>query len=511
MKKFLLLLIFSILVIACDTTSNDGIEISGYVKNSKKEYINLNYTPRLRGNLSFDNFTSIGSFIDSEGNFNLNSDKITDGANYSLEFKNNGIQLILFKGDNIQLEFDINNPKNSLVARGKGAGKINTINLKQFEYDNFDLENIDNITKFSNHIDDVISRQIRLLSSIYLKEINKKIISQSENKIEIQKIITNSPLTEKEYKFLLNRINFQRYSLQTSFLNKVFGLKTLDSTEINFKDKVFKYFSKKEYQKLDNINDWHLANNLESILQIEYLKKLVEQDSVRITYGNWRSFFNNSDYEKWISSFLKENLNGEVYNKYYADLSTWLMTLGADYKTYANNLNPNKKNKYLKKINEFDYLLKNGLDNKDYALNKNAFTLDKLKFESLLENYKGKPLIIVFWSAQFAGASIINNLPSIKDFEKANKEKVSIINICIDKEVNKKVWAARIIDNSWKSKHYFLRIEGNDSILNRFSNKKISAFCDGGATFAFIDKNGKINNGIKFPFHKSTEEIEKFY
>ncbi|WP_276168308.1 hypothetical protein [Zobellia alginiliquefaciens] len=509
MKKFLLLLIFSILLVACYTTSNDGIEISGYVKNSEKEYIHLNYLPRLRGNLSFDNFTSIGSNIDSEGYFNLNSDKITDGANYSLEFKNNGIQLILFRGDNIQLDFDVNNPKESLFAIGKGAGKINTLNLKQFGYDNFDFENIENINEFSNHIEDVISGQISLLNYIYLKKQNDKIVLESDNKAKIQKIIANSPLTEKEYKFLLNRINFQRYSLQTNFLNKISGLKNLDSIEINFKDKAFKHFSKKEYQKLNNINDWHLANNLESILQIEYLKKLVEQDSVRVTYGNWQSFFNNSDYKKWANSFLKDNLNGEIYNKYYADLSTWLMTLGADYKTYSDNLDPNKSNKYLKKINEFENLLENGLDNKAYALNKDTFTLDKLKFESLLEKYKGKPLLITFWSAQFAGSSLVNNLPSIKNFTKANKEKINVINICIDKEVNKKVWAARIIDNEWKSKHYFLPIEKNDSILNKFSDKKISAFCDGGVTYAFINKNGTINNGIKFPFHLSTEKIDK--
>ena len=509
MKKFLLLLIISILLVACDTTSNDGFEISGYVKNSEKEYINLNYEPRMRGNLSFDNFTSIGSYLDSEGYFNLKSDKITDGANYSLEFKNNGMQFVLFRGDNIQLVFDVNNPKESLFATGKGAGKINTLNLKQFGFDNFDLENIDNINEFSSHAEGVISGQISLLNSIYLKKQNETIVSQSDNKDEIQKIITNSPLTEKEYEFLLNRINFQRYPLHTIFLNRISKLKNLDSIEINFKDKAFKHFTKEEYQKLDNINDWQLASSLVSISQIEYLKELAEQDSVRITYGNWQSFFNDSDYEKWLNAFLKDNFNVKIYNKYYADLSTWLMTLGADYKTYSDNLDPNKSNKYLKRIIEFENLLENGLDNKAYALNKDTFTLDKSKFEALLKHYKGKPLLITFWSAQFAGASLINKLTSIKNFEKANKEKINVINICIDKEVNKKVWAARIIDNEWKSKHYFLPIENNDAILNKFSDKKISAFCDGGTTYAFINKSGIIDNELKFPFHLTTEEIEQ--
>jgi hypothetical protein len=509
MKNVFLPLLFVFFLVACKTNSDNAIKIKGHIKNSEQDYISLNYAPRLRGNLNFDGFESIGSYINSNGNFELNSDKNTDGACYSLEFKNRGIQLILFSGDNIQLDFNISNPKNSLFVTGKGAGKINTLNLKQFGDDSFDIEKTETITEFTDRINNIISKQTSLLNAIYLRKQNDKIISQEDNKIEIHKIITDSPLTEKEYSFILNRINFQRYFLLASFLSQQSELKSLDSIKITFDSKAFKYFNIQEYKKLKNINDWHLANSLESILQIEYLKNLKEQEQIEVTYGNWQSFFKNSNYGNWVASFLKDNFNNDIYNKYYADESAWLMTLGYDYKMYYKKLNTGSRNKYIKRLNEFENLLENGLDNKDYMLNISNSNLDKSKFESLLDNFKGKSLFIVFWSAQFAGSSIINNLPLIKHFEKANNGKINIINICIDKEDYKNIWAARIIDNSWKSKHYFLPIEENDFILNKFSDKKMSSFCDGGVTYAFINKKGVVNNTIDFPFHLSTREIEK--
>lgn len=510
MKNVLLLLNFSFLFLGCDFSLDKGVKISGSVKNSEQEYVNLTYVPRFRGNLNFDGFKSVGSNIDSKGNFKLLANKITDAANYSLEFQNQSIQLILFEGDNIHLTFDLNNLDNSLFATGKGAGKINVLNLKQFQYDNFDLEKHRNINEFTTYVDHVISKQTNLLNSIYFKKQNDPKVSDADNKSKIQKIITYSPLPQVEYEFLLNRIRFQKYYLLTSFLSGMSAKKNSDSIQINFKDEAFRYFNKQTYKKMDNINDWHLANSLESILQIEYLKRQTKEENIKITYGNWQSFFNNSDYENWVSAYLKNNFNNDIYNKYYADISAWLMTMGMDYKKNLEKLNYDEKNnKYVKRLRNYENLLNDGLSNMDYRLKENALTLDKSKFDYLLESYKGKPLFIIFWSAQYAGASIVSQLPSIKDFEKTNKEKINIVNICIDKKEHKKLWTARIIDNSWKAKHYFLPIEGNDSILSNFSNKKISAFCDGGATYAFIGKNGVINNGIEGPFRLSKSEIEQ--
>lgn len=510
MKTILSLLIFSILFFSCSTSLKNGIIINGYVKKSEQEYISLNYTPRLRGNLNFDNFKTLGSYIDSNGNFSFHSDKITDGANYTLEFKNKGIPLVLFSNDNVKLNFDIDNPQTSLFATGKGAGKINMLNLTQLGYDNFDLETKESLDDFKTHLLNVISEQKRLLNAIYFKKADEEVILSAQNKGQIQRIIKSSPLTEKEYNYLLNRITFQKYSLITSFLSKTAKDRNKDSTEIDFANGIFKYFDLNEYSKLDNINDWHLANDLESILQIEYLRNLKEKQKTRITYGNWNKFFSDSQYTNWVANYLKSNFNEDIYNKYFSDLSGWLMTLGYDYETFYEKIDTIKQpNKYLIKLKAFKELLDNGIDNEDYGLNQNKLELDQSRFNSLLESDNNKPLLIVFWSAQYAGASIVNSLHAIKLFEDRNKEKINIINVCIDNKANKKLWATRIINNDWKSKHYFLPIENNDSILNKFSNKKISAFCDGGATFAFIDEEGKISNEIEFPFHKSLEEIER--
>lgn len=510
MNKALLLLTIIILLVSCQTNLDRGIQINGYVNNSEQEYISLNYAPRLRGNLNFDNFKTIGSYIDSNGNFSFQSDKITDGANFTLEFKNKAIPLVLFSNDNFKLDFDIDNSQTSLFATGNGAGKINILNLTQLEYDNFDLETKKSMDDFKNHMLNVISEQKRLLDAVYFKKAGEEIILSAQNKVEIQRIIKNSPLSQKEYNFLQNRIIFQKYSLITSFLSKIANNKSIDTTKIDFANGIFKYFDIKQYSKLDNINDWHLANDLESILQIEYLRNLKEQKEIKITYGNWNTFFSDSQYTNWVAIYLKSNFNEDIYNKYFSDLSGWLMTLGYDYETFYEKIDTiNQPNKYLLRLNAFKELLNNGIDNEDYGLNQNNLELNQRKFNSILESYNNKPLLIVFWSAQYAGASIVNNLQAIKLFEDRNKEKINLINVCIDKKANKKLWATRIIDNDWKSKHYFLPIEDNDSILNKFSNKKISAFCDGGATFAFIDEKGKINNGIEFPFHKSLGEIER--
>lgn len=515
MKKIALILILYTLFISFNNISNSDKRtiIKGFAKNSILQHISLNHAPRIRGNLNFDNFKSAVTYIDSNGNFEFNSNNITDGAIYNLEFNNHAISLNLFKGDDIQLEFDIDNPKASLFVRGKGAGKINTLNLQQFAYDNFDLENNENLSEFNNHIQKVISKQLNLLNSIFFKNKNDKTISQANNIIEIQKIISDSPLSEKEYKFLLNRSRYSRYSLTTSFLSKISEQKSSDSIEIDFSDKAFENFNSQEYKKLENINDWHFVNSLESVLKIEYLKKLSEQDGLKITYGNWQSFYSGSNYQdyfNWYAYFLKDNFNQDIYNNYFANLASYLMLNGLNDKIYYEKLDTlNQKNKYLTRLKSFKNLLNNGLDNEEYGLNKTQFTLNSKGFNSLLEKNKGKPLFIIFWSAQHAGASIINNLPIIKEFEDVNGEKVSVINICIDKKANKKLWAARIIDNAWKSEHYFLSIEGNESTLNKFSDKKISAMCYGGATYTYIDKNGTIKNGVPFPFHKSSEEIKK--
>ena len=507
MKKITLSVVICITLIQCNTKVNEGVIIRGNVKNSNQEYIVLTHIPRFRGNLNFDNFKSLGTSIDEKGNFTLISKTITHASNYSLQFKNSGINLTLFKGDNINLEFDITNLDNSIFATGQGAGKINVLNLKQFEYVPIDLENT--LEGYNSHNDSVISSRLSILNAIYSKDIDSKEILNASNKGQMEKIVIESPLSKLEYEFLKKLILINRYPV-TDIISKLSANKLLDSTLIDFSNPIFKFFNEQEYSKIDNIDDWYFANYLDEILCIEFIKSK-QKENPQLSFKDWNSFSSGPLYRNWISSYLKSSFKTEVYDKFYADQITWLMTLGMPYEElYKNFKEQCTNNKYLIRINSFKSLLDSGLSNSEYKLGADNLSLDGPKFNSLIESYKGKPIYIIFWSAQYAGSSVIGQLPSIINFEKANQGEIEVINICIDKDKYKNLWAARIIDNSWKSTHYFMPIEGNDSTLNKFSSEKISSFCNGGATYSRIDKKGNIYNRIEAPIRLTKDEIKKF-
>lgn len=491
----------------CYFPFTEGIIVKGTIINSDQEYVVLMYEPRYRGNLNFDGFRSIGTRIDEKGNFILSSEKVTHAAYYSLQLDNQYLPLILFKGDNINLELDFDDLYNSLFAIGPGAGKINVLNLKQFEY--FPFEPEWTIEEFNFHTDSIISMQLSILDAIYSKELGNIVVSNAINKSQIQRIIKESPLSVAEYEFLKKRVLINKY-YAVDFISGLSNNKMLDSTLIDFTNPIFSHFNENEYNKIDNINDWHFGNTLDRILYAEFLKNK-QKENPKLTYKNWDSYLNTSLYIDWVSSNLKRKFNTEVFDKYYADILGWILTLGdSDEDRYEYFSEQCTNIKYLNRIDEFKGLLDNCLNNPEYNLDASNLSLNDSKFNSLIESYKGKSIYIVFWSAQFAGSSIIKNLPVFKDFEKTNENELVVVNICIDKAEYENLWAARIIDNSWKSTHYFMPIEGNDSTLNKFSSKKISSFCEGGATYTIIDKEGNVYNEVEAPIGLTKDEIERY-
>ena len=519
MTKVLLLLLCTMITIGCNTTRKEGAnsdltknnrtQISGNVQNSRQEYISLNYTPRLRGNLNYDDFENFDTHIDSNGHFKLHPHNITDAATYTLEFESGGLALVLFDGDEIKLDFDMDNPKTSLFVTGRGAGKINALNLAQFGFYDSKIATKYGLDEFDDYIMNAISVQRKLLDAIYNKNVDHEIIVNAKNKDEILRIIKTTPLSEKEYKLLLNLVDFRKHSLLTDFLSIMGNRKKMDSVEIDFDNSAFGHLDKRKFKNLDNINYWYLASNVQSILQLEYLRDLKSRKDVKITYGNWNTFLQEPEFIDWVPKYLKPNFNEDIYNKYFADYAAWFMTLGYDYNLFYKNIDSlSQNNKYAVRLKAYKELLDSGLDNKEYGLNSDTLVLNEKKFDLLLKRYDDKPLMITFWSAEYAGSTIIDNLQAIKSFEKENRINVRSINICIDKEVNKNLWAARIIDNSWKSEHYFMPEEGNEFALKKCTDKGIAAFCNGGATYSYMDKNGKLHNEIEFPFHKSIEGIE---
>lgn len=508
MRKALLFIVLTLILLQSCSNGFNGIKISGKVNNSNQEYVYLAYQPLYRGNLNFDGFKSIGDRIDNKGNFFLLSGKIIDAADYWIQVKDKAFHLVLFNGDNIKLEFDLNDIESSLFAKGKGAGKINVLRLPQLK-SNLRYDKKYTMDKYKSIVDSTINSQLLFLNVIYKKDISNKILDSLENKQTIIDIITETPLSEKEYEFIKKKISIQDIYYLGGFISYLNRYKLADTSNIDFTKPYFKCFNLDRYRMIDNINYWQFENCINNILRMEYLKS-IQKDSIQLKYSNF-GIKDYSKYRNWSIDYARSYLNQEVFDAYYASTLTKGLSLGnlntALYKEFADDCN---NDKYLKRINGFNDLLNNGLNNIKYCLNSDDYELSMHKFDSLLKNYIGRNVYIIIWSAKYAGATLISELPSIIDFQKENQREIEFLNICIDEEKHKGLWAARIIDNSWKGNHYFLPSENNDSLINLFSAQNISGFCDGGVTYSFVDKNGNITNNIEAPIMMTKEKLDQY-
>ena len=508
MKTILYLVLALLLTPNISICQDKGVIIKGNVIGADEDYVILAYLPRMRGNLNFDKFKSIGSEINEKGGFEVRQDSITPGANYRLFFPNNYVSLNLFDGDSLHI--DINLEKSTqFFCSGKGAGKINILNLKQFQYAFLDLDRERNFSQFKNYVDSITQYRLELLEQIRLRKTNSPILSKAANSDLIKKIINESPINYEEYTFVKNIIHFDKYSLLTRFLMKEGSKTEYEKIPLNLKEDFYEDFDLENYKIFSNINDWRAYNSFENILQIEYLKYHEREVKIpEITHGNFLNLINTKEFRDWSAQFVKSNFSNEIFYKYYGDYSTGLMTWGIQNEDWFKYLKNSEPNKYLNRVLRFQDLINNGLSRKDYDLGNEFKNLDKSKFEKLIEKNKDLPIYIVFWSAQAAGASVIDELPSIKHFEKKMEGKVNVLYICVDKKKNKELWAARVIDEEWRGSHYFMSIEGNESTLNDFSAKNISSLCSGGASYSFINKSGKIFKDSQGPFYMNKIDFE---
>lgn len=192
-KTALVLFVISILITGC-TDSFNGVKITGEVKNSNQEYAYLAYQPLYRGNFNSDGFKSIGDRIDDKGKFQLISDSLIDAANYWITVRDKTFHLTLFNGDNLKLDFDINNIDSSLFAQGKGAGKINVQRLSQFE-SSLRYDTIYTMDSYKLFVDSTIAAQLSMLDLIFKKDIENEKIQNAKNKQNIIDIIKKTPLS----------------------------------------------------------------------------------------------------------------------------------------------------------------------------------------------------------------------------------------------------------------------------------------------------------------------------
>ncbi len=485
------------------TKSTEGVKIVGNVKNSNQEYVVLFNESLCRGNLNFDGFRSVGNRIDKKGNFTLLSDKLVDASDYRMKVGNKFFHVVLFTGDDIKVSFDLTNPDSTLFALGKGAGKINVLQLPQFK-SNLRYDTTYTMNTYKLCVDSVINSQSLFLNAIYNKDVENKILQKAKNKESILKIIRETPLSEKEYTFLKGKISALGINYLGGFLSFLSRQKPNDSLKVDFSNSYFDCFNSAVYKNYKNINYWQFEDCINHILELEYSKS-IQHGNPQWTYGNF-AIDDYSKYRNWCFNFAKNNFNPETFDAYFASILTDGLSEGnlnkALYDKFIQNCSDKK---YVNRVNDFIDLQNNGLNDKAY----NLYTLDSLKLDSLLKSYKEKNIYVIIWSSQYAGATIISDLPSIIDFEKENQGDIITLNICIDKAKYQNQWAARIIDNSWKGNHYFLPAENNDSIINEFAAQNIFEYCDGGATYSFISKNGTITNDIEAPITMTKEKLNR--
>lgn len=496
-----------ILFQAC-TDKYNGVKINGKVRNSNQEYVYLAHLSLYRGNFNSDGFRSIGDRIDDQGDFTLTSDKLIDAADYWIQIKDKNCQLVLFNGDNIKLEFDLNNMNNSFFALGKGAGKINVLQLSQFETD-LSYDPLYTLDAYKSRVDSTINSQLAVLNLIYKKDLKNEILEKAENKQRIIDIIKRTPLAKKEYEFLKQKISNQDIYYLANFIFYLSQEKKTDTLKVDFTIPYFSCFNSSRYKKFENINSWQLEDCINRILRIEYFKN-IQNERKNLTYGDLK-IDNYSRYQDWSFTYVKNNLNPEVFDEYFASILLRGLSMGSLdkdlYEKYIKNCNGVK---YLNSVNRYIGLLNNGLRNSKYNLNAYKSTLDSTRLDSLINSYKGKNLYLLVWSAQYAGSTIISELPSIMDFEKENKGEIESLYICVDEAKYKNLWATRIIDNSWKGNHYFLPAENNENFINHFAAQKISSFCYGGATFTFLDKEGNVFDSVEAPFLLTKEKLNRY-
>jgi hypothetical protein len=356
-------------------------------------------------------------------------------------------------------------------------------------------------------MDKSLDTQLAILYAVHNGDVNNPIVGSSNERIKIEKIIRQTPVSRGEFDFLNSQILARKFAL-ASFLKVNAPAIGLDSSA-NISPYLSEVFMRKNYSVIDNLNHPLAANRLDDILEVEFARHNLSINS-QITLHDFSMIRRNPRYYKWAPGYIQENFSSDVFDKWFADDISMLMTLGGPYNVKFEKFKQQCSNtKYLDRLIGFHDLLSEGLSNPEYRLNDPELTLDKMKFEALLKSYQGQAVYIVFWSAQYAGASIINHLPLIKNLEKTYKDQFKVIHICIDKTVHKNLWAARIIDNSWTGEHYFMPIEENEKTLVDFGSDRISSFCYGGATYSFVSSNGTIHKDIDPPMKLKEHTIRK--
>jgi hypothetical protein len=499
-------LILSLLMTQCKKDNQSGITINGNIENTTGDLILLQHYPQLRGNFNFDGFKSISTKTDNTGNFQLHSNRITHAADYSICIEGKWLSLTLFNGDVLEINTNSNTPSSPIFVKGKGAAKINILNLEQFKYHNPSATTIE---EFEFEIDSIIQKQLILLDAIKDNNLKHEIIINADNRNKIERIISENTLSDGEYYFLRQKINNKRTNI-IEFISNQYYSDLLDSIKINYRSSFMNKLNDFNFNTAFGLNSNSFNRGFENWILFQYLK---EQNEIGngINFVNFRDSEQRKNFQNWKTDFIAKTINPEISDRYYAESYTWYLLMGDDSQKEFQRLKANSISKtFLDKVNSFKALIDYGLSNTEFQLNDKSKGLSPKSLDSLIKSNNSKPIYLNFWSARFAGSSILPNLPASLIFERDNNDKLRFINVCVDEAKYKGLWAAKVIDNNWKSEHYFFPSDNLDSIKNLFELPNLNTFCYSGASFSLIDLKGNITNNVESPLYLTKEKLNEY-
>jgi len=484
MKNIVLLLIGILTLYPGKEVLGQATRISGTVKNSKNELVTLRYFGKTRNASNFDGFQSLGVRIDNQGKFRFRIDYLTSGAEYILSTLQTGTALTLFEGDDLQVEFDIDNFPETFFARGKGAGRINIQRLAQFNAGPFYNKNL-RMKEFELFVDSITALRLEIIEAVYRKDPRREVILKADNRDKMVAIITGSPLSLKEYEFLRNDVLAFNANAFAGYLAYLADHNLADSLPVNFSDGYFDFLRGEKFGAADLLNTMSFQGYSKEQITLNLHEKL-QRAGKTVTYAEWNSVYDDSTVADQAIRLYHESMSPEAFDVYLAIELSSLLNMG-EYEYYKRYKPEYDKyctsRKYSDCLLAFEKLIDNGLTDNTYRLDDPAKTLDYSAFHQLLDSFKGEPCYIVVWSARWGEAFVLPLLPHITDLEKTYRGKMKVIDVCIDEPAYKGLWAAKIIDNSWKGNHFFYPVQSvddpNEPLVKELKCGGIFSLCQG--------------------------------
>lgn len=435
MKKTLILLTALALVACKKETPIDYALLSGKISNKAKGEVTLNSMSDRSFKETID-VAEDGSFADTlrvkEGNYVL-----YDGTNPTFVYIENG--------NNLVVNYDANDFKNSLVITGKGSETSNYL-LKKREVESSTLKGAD---------------FYKLDETAYKAKLE-------ELKVALEKTLDSTEGISEVYKtkekrnikyFILNRLNDYQPAHAHYTNNKEFKASEGFLDDLNGID-------------YSNEEDYVFSRDYKSLLANHYRKsasKLTEKDS---------TLSNDEAYVKVIKDIPESIKNGLLFDKVSYDI-TYAKDLEAYYKLFMDNsTNEEHKEKITESYNKLKAVAKGQPSPKfvDYENYKGGTTS--------LDDLKGKFVYVDVWATWCGPCKA--EIPFLKEVEEKYHDKnIEFVSISVDKSKDHDKWVKMIEEKEMGGIQLFADKDWNSDFVKGY-------LIQGIPRFILIDTEGNI-------------------